>query len=669
MAPNDAAKKAIQLVRAVSAQPAFAPNDVQVAKPLVVGSQEFKHAIAAKYKELVDSGVSKAEAAKRSVQLVRDTAVEPPLAKLTDSRAEESVPCPGGPFTCFICVEAKGAHERFLPHRCSAIPDELCCKPCFVAWAESQIDADASIIKCCHCDAHLEPSTLARLVDAEHWAKYSDAALQRHLRRDSAFIWCSKCSYGGWIDPKQPTSTCGWVCPECSNSFVYCPFCRREHGSLTCKRFQKIRQEMGGAKDRESQNVVQRNSKMCPSCQMPIQKEGGCNFMDCPNCRRHFCWSCGRILKGSHQSHDCDAGFEGSAVVHQTPTGRVSVEFTRLFTNILDIENIELLNTDEADLEDLRELLVPGLNQEARSPFFVGPSQCDGEILIRVPFNFKKSMSWELTHILVQATHPPAPHSFPPRSVALLANAPSATFTDLDDAALVPVQETSRGVFLIPLEQFRLKGTFKRVTCLTLRFSVAPVPSEGNAEDFVLDDDAQVFFNDLALFGVPSDRPTSSNKMWDDRANLIVSPVLKKRRWGEEVAEEDEASEDHRAAAQPPPATAQAPAAPTIANVPAVPFPDVKAARRRNPSKGHDRTYVCATPDCPYLIHSRPELGGYCCIACAEGGPHGPRCERRAAPPGTRRADPEWAYMDGEDLAEKEYEDAMWNSMEDADSG
>ena len=22
-------------------------------------------------------------------------------------------------------------------------------------------------------------------------------------------------------------------------------------------------------------------------------EDGGCNYMDCPNCRRHFCWSCG----------------------------------------------------------------------------------------------------------------------------------------------------------------------------------------------------------------------------------------------------------------------------------------------------------------------------------------------------------------------------------------
>jgi len=117
----------------------------------------------------------------------------------------------------------------------------------------------------------------------------------------------------------------------------------------------------------------------------------------------------GKILKGSHQKHVCDAGFEGSAVVHKTPTGQACVEFTRLFTNVLDLDNIELMNADTKDIEHLREMLVPGLSQEPWSPLFIGPSECDGELAFIMPFSFQKSMHWELTHILFRANHPPAP--------------------------------------------------------------------------------------------------------------------------------------------------------------------------------------------------------------------------------------------------------------------
>lgn len=522
---------------------------------------DFKAEVAAKFRELVAGGEQPNEAAIKAVTQVRQARaavnaapaqeVSQTLASSSQAtyrdvttREETGVLCPGGPFTCFICVEPKGADQRFLPHKCSVTPEALCCRPCFVAWAESQIDAEAAAVKCCHCDLLLDAHELSAIVDASRFTKYCCGALQRTLKRDTSFIWCSKCPGGGWVDSRQPTSSCGWICPECSNSFVYCPFCRREHGTISCKRFQQLRREIIAGKtanDKVSEDVVQRNSKMCPSCKMPIQKDGGCNFMDCPNCRRHFCWSCGRILKGSHQAHHCDAGFEGSKVISKTPNGQPCVELTRLFTNVLDIDNIELMNTDDVDLADLREMLVPGLSQEGRSPLFVGPSQCDGELLLRLPFNFRKSMNWELTHLMIRATHPPAPNSHPPRSVALLPNVPSAQFSDFDDpcVTVVELQDAGSGVFLVPLEQFRSKGIFKRITSLALRFSVS---SPTTQED--VDMHTQVYFNDLALFGIPGESSSSSshhrNWMMDERANLIVSPVLNRRRWGEEVAENDE---------------------------------------------------------------------------------------------------------------------------------
>mmetsp|Transcript_3902 Transcript_3902/g.10494 ORF Transcript_3902/g.10494 Transcript_3902/m.10494 type:complete len:189 (-) Transcript_3902:105-671(-) len=75
---------------------------------------------------------------------------------------------------------------------------------------------------------------------------------------------------------------------------------------------------------------------------------------------------------------------------------------------------------------------------------------------------------------------------------------------------------------------------------------------------------------------------------------------------------------------------------------------------------------VCASPGCRFRVHSKPELGGYCCIACSEGGDHGPRCERASPPPGAQRADPSWWALDGEELAAKELEEALKASRLDA---
>jgi hypothetical protein len=225
------------------------------------------------------------------------------------------------------------------------------------------------------------------------------------------------------------------------------------------------------------------------------------------------------------------------------------VEFTRLFTNVLDIDNVELMNVSEEDVAALREMLVPGLTQEPWSPLFVGPSECDGELVLRIPFNFTKSMTWELTHMLFRASHPPAPLSYPPRSVALIPNVTSVSFDDFMEAVQVPLEEAPGGGLLARLEGFHMKGTFRRVFSLAMRLSLRTVGPDGvvfDPED--LPEDAQVFFNDIALFGVPCDKSVRRSRMWDETANLIVSPVLTKRRWGEEMPGNGEEEEQEPAA-------------------------------------------------------------------------------------------------------------------------
>lgn len=42
--------------------------------------------------------------------------------------------------------------------------------------------------------------------------------------------------------------------------------------------------------------------KKCPSCKAPIEKNGGANYMRCPNCGKEFCWMCGKDWS-SHNDH------------------------------------------------------------------------------------------------------------------------------------------------------------------------------------------------------------------------------------------------------------------------------------------------------------------------------------------------------------------------------
>uniref|UniRef100_A0A7S4RNM5 Uncharacterized protein n=1 Tax=Alexandrium monilatum TaxID=311494 RepID=A0A7S4RNM5_9DINO len=84
---------------------------------------------------------------------------------------------------------------------------------------------------------------------------------------------------------------------------------------------------------------------------------------------------------------------------------------------------------------------------------------------------------------------------------------------------------------------------------------------------------------------------------------------------------------------------------------------------------GDRSNLACASPGCPYLVNSRWELGGYCCIACSEGGPHGPRCERIPAHARATKADAAWGTMAGDALEEKELQDALRRSVQEAAGG
>jgi len=61
---------------------------------------------------------------------------------------------------------------------------------------------------------------------------------------------------------------------------------------------------------------------------------------------------------------------------------------------------------------------------------------------------------------------------------------------------------------------------------------------------------------------------------------------------------------------------------------------------------------ACATLGCKFRVHTRREMGGYCCLACCDGGPHGERCEQIVAPEGAQMADAAWKPVTGKELEE-----------------
>lgn len=75
---------------------------------------------------------------------------------------------------------------------------------------------------------------------------------------------------------------CGnWFCFKCGNE---------THSPCNCGQTQLWNQK----NTNESENItwILANTKTCPACQKPIEKNQGCNHMTCKMCHHEFCWLC-----------------------------------------------------------------------------------------------------------------------------------------------------------------------------------------------------------------------------------------------------------------------------------------------------------------------------------------------------------------------------------------
>ena len=78
---------------------------------------------------------------------------------------------------------------------------------------------------------------------------------------------------------------------ECKCGQLYCFTCKEEaHRPVDCQTVS----EWNVKNCAESENLtwIIANTKPCPKCARPIQKNQGCMHMTCSQCRHEFCWLC-----------------------------------------------------------------------------------------------------------------------------------------------------------------------------------------------------------------------------------------------------------------------------------------------------------------------------------------------------------------------------------------
>ena len=86
---------------------------------------------------------------------------------------------------------------------------------------------------------------------------------------------------------------------------TFCFLCGQDPHDGPCPDAAPLQVEEDQQQGQQNQaNVVSKNLKRCPSCNVVIEKTGGCNHMTC-KCGTHFCWLCGADISDNPYGHHC----------------------------------------------------------------------------------------------------------------------------------------------------------------------------------------------------------------------------------------------------------------------------------------------------------------------------------------------------------------------------
>ncbi|VDK45253.1 unnamed protein product [Anisakis simplex] len=105
------------------------------------------------------------------------------------------------------------------------------------------------------------------------------------------------------------------TCVKCRTSF--CVLCGNDyHAPTSCETIRMWLIKC--ADDSETANYISAHTKDCPNCHSCIEKNGGCNHMQCAKCKHHFCWMCfGDWKTHGSEYYECSRYKENPSVAQE----------------------------------------------------------------------------------------------------------------------------------------------------------------------------------------------------------------------------------------------------------------------------------------------------------------------------------------------------------------
>lgn len=198
--------------------------------------------------------------------------------------------------TCQICFEEVTANES------TAMECGHCfCNNCWTEHFTVMITEGKSRRITCmayKCSAICDEEKIRNLVglsDSHLAEKFDRFLLESYIDDNERVKWCPSVPHCGnaiHIDDDEVYEV------ECACGVQFCFSCSSEpHSPCSCMMWKlwmvKCQDES------ETINWITVNTKYCPKCVKPVEKNGGCNLVTCI-CGQYFCWLCGAATGAEH---------------------------------------------------------------------------------------------------------------------------------------------------------------------------------------------------------------------------------------------------------------------------------------------------------------------------------------------------------------------------------
>ncbi|WOG86986.1 hypothetical protein DCAR_0206205 [Daucus carota subsp. sativus] len=189
---------------------------------------------------------------------------------------------------CEICFE---------PYPVDKINSAACghpyCGTCWAAYISTSInDGPGCLTLRCpdpSCNAAVSQDMINTLVSSEDREKYYRYLRRSYIEDNRKTKWCPApgCDCAIEFDVGSGSHDVSCLC-----SYSFCWNCTEEaHRPVDCETVSKW--ILKNTAESENMNWILANSKPCPKCKRPIEKNQGCMHMTCtPPCKFEFCWLC-----------------------------------------------------------------------------------------------------------------------------------------------------------------------------------------------------------------------------------------------------------------------------------------------------------------------------------------------------------------------------------------